>query len=629
MIRYLQMLMWIKNRFLRFVLILGLVLPFGVIFATVFALSDELAMGVVSAKEYWFYGAMGVCGVTTTIYLALGKQFKIRFTLSELLLLLFTLVGLLPFLRGAEAVNTKFVLLLLLTVLYFYFRIVLSANKFYRYSLYLIILFTAFAEAVWGLRQLYGFLPSQHNQFLLTGSFFNPGPFAGYLAVITPLVFYYLLSDYKVWNRKFNRKYLLFYVRWVFSASTLLAILLVLPATMSRASWLAAVGGCSFAGVMFLSAKYKLKTYIRQHKQITSVYAALLVLLLIVGGVAMYRMKKDSADGRALIWKNSLMAMKENPMGVSLGNFAGTYGKAQALYFETGLASEQEKTVAGNPEYAFNEYLQLGLETGIVGLLLFLSMVVVAIAKGIKLRNYGAVGALCALLIFASMSYPFSMLPFLIVFVFLLADVVNCNGSTLNSNGRITVANRTLANSILIVNLLVVAFCLNNRYPAYKAYKDWNMAKALYNMQMYAETKDGYIRLAPYLSDRVEFLFEYGQVLSKTGEYRKSTEVLSLATRISCDPMLYNVIGKNHQALKNYEAAEQNFLMATNIVPNRMYPYYLLAKLYNETGDRKQFYEAVNQVLQKEPKVHSPAIDEMREEVRKIFEREQSELSQN
>ena len=31
-------------------------------------------------------------------------------------------------------------------------------------------------EAVWGLRQLYGFSVSGHSRYALTGSFFNPGP---------------------------------------------------------------------------------------------------------------------------------------------------------------------------------------------------------------------------------------------------------------------------------------------------------------------------------------------------------------------------------------------------------------------------------------------------------------------
>ena len=79
-------------------------------------------------------------------------------------------------------------------------------------------------------------------------------------------------------------------------------------------------------------------------------------------------MKKDSADGRRLMWKIAGRAIAENPWGgCGLGYFGGAFGKAQAAYFATEEATEQEEWVAGSPEYGFNEYLQLGVELGIVG----------------------------------------------------------------------------------------------------------------------------------------------------------------------------------------------------------------------------------------------------------------------
>ena len=39
-------------------------------------------------------------------------------------------------------------------------------------------------EAIWGLRQIYGFAVSNHSLYALTGSFYNPGPYSGYLAMI-------------------------------------------------------------------------------------------------------------------------------------------------------------------------------------------------------------------------------------------------------------------------------------------------------------------------------------------------------------------------------------------------------------------------------------------------------------
>jgi hypothetical protein len=77
-------------------------------------------------------------------------------------------------------------------------------------------------------------------------------------------------------------------------------------------------------------------------------------------------------------------------------------------------------------------------------------------------------------------------------------------------------------------------------------------------------------------------------------------------------------MGKNYQAMKQYELAERCFVHSTQIVPNRLYPWYLLTKLYHEMGWREKVNETAKIVETKEPKVQSPAVWEMREDVRKL-----------
>lgn len=52
-------------------------------------------------------------------------------------------------------------------------------------------------EAVWGILQIYRLLPSYHANFLITGSFLNPGPFGGFLAICVPLAVYAFLNEEK------------------------------------------------------------------------------------------------------------------------------------------------------------------------------------------------------------------------------------------------------------------------------------------------------------------------------------------------------------------------------------------------------------------------------------------------
>lgn len=134
---------------------------------------------------------------------------------------------------------------------------------------------------------------------------------------------------------------------------------------------------------------------------------------------------------------------------------------------------------------------------------------------------------------------------------------------------------------------------------------------------------EDYHELHDKLKHKPEFLFEEAQCLSKTGQHAEAIRVLERAKRLSGDPMIRYMIAKNQQMLGDYREAEEELLQAIGILPERLYPYYLLAKLYAEP----EFYQvdklraAAGAVLTKEPKVESTAIREMREEVKKIIDK--------
>jgi tetratricopeptide (TPR) repeat protein len=362
----------------------------------------------------------------------------------------------------------------------------------------------------------------------------------------------------------------------------------------------------------------------------------------------MYYLKKDSADGRVLIWKISLQMMARHPLGVGIGNFSGSYGEEQAAYFTSDHATEQEQNVAGYPEYGFNEYLQIGVEQGIISLMLWLSMMGYSLYMGIRRRRIASTASLVALLIASFASYPFSVLPFLIVMIFLLADIHHSkiqecllqakrksrNSKTDESkiqdcstifrfmNSRIRRWEQWM---VMLLGLCIIVGCLYNRYPTYQAYREWNRAKLLYHENAFETAIEAYTPLYPLLSDRVSFLFEYGRNLSQTGHYVKSNAMLQKAMRMSCDPMLYNVMGKNWQALKMYSQAESCLLKSVQTVPGRLYPWYLLARLYEEMGLHDKACEMATIVLAKEPKIQSTAVQEMRKEMQMIIYTEKSD----
>ncbi|WP_313382365.1 O-antigen ligase family protein [Proteiniphilum saccharofermentans] len=236
-------------------------------------------------------------------------------------------------------------------------------------------------EAVWGLGQLYNYFPAKHALFKTTGSFFNSGPYGGFIALIFPLVLHYWLF-YRYKNKLIGYLFL-------FAGAV---CLMVFPATLSRTAWIAAIVGCA---VILLSDKriiVRLRLFWKRRRRQCILAATILSLFLFVAAYGIYHLKKDSADGRLFMWKITTLAIQDSPMkGTGLGGFPAAYAKAQIEYFKSGRVNETEKLVAGSPEYAFNEYLQIFLEQGLLGFILFLLLSFLIIKSGIQnmiIRSY-------------------------------------------------------------------------------------------------------------------------------------------------------------------------------------------------------------------------------------------------
>ena len=428
-------------------------------------------------------------------------------------------------------------------------------------------------EAIWGFRQLQGWEYSNHSLFRLTGSFFNPGPYSGYLAVTLPVALGIISS-----------------CLWVYA--------------MYRLNW------------------EQIKAKVRQHRKLYITSTILGCILLSGGSIALYSLKKDSADGRFLMWKITAKAIQKQPItGTGLGGFPAAYAEAQAEYMASGKATEQEKRIAGCPEYAFNEYLQIGLEQGVVGLTLFTAWLGLLFYKGIKNKRYACCGGLMSLALFAFSSYPLQLPEFWVVLIFLGVMSVTPDKDEIRENQAESNAHRW-GKQIFFMGISILGIGLFwMQKDHYKAYQKWNKAQMYYKNKAYEAALEVYEPLYPLLKHKPEFLFEAAQSLSKTGRYEKANEYLERAILLSSDPMLYYVMAKNEQCLGEYRQAEKHLLHAIDILPERIYPYYLLMNLYTEPSyfQPAKLKMAIDSVLTKKPKVESSAIKEMKEKARSML----------
>jgi O-antigen ligase len=683
------------------------VIIIALLFVTPFKVSNELFNGLITAKEFWFLGVVSFILFYGGAHLLFTKQaLKINLNLPDILLLAFYAWC------YARACFTSFTPILynhklqMLTgglVVYFFIKSLkhgfdsaqppqkterfdsLSASQSnnqtiehsniptFKHLIILSFLLSGLIQAVYGLLQLYGYYPSNHNLFKITGSFFNPAPYALYLAVVFPMALGMYLFTLKQSNhivQTHGRASLSYHtIIQYLSLTTLIAILLVLPATMIRASWLGALVGSLL--VLWFAIKQQIISLPRWFKNLFAsktkriVVISSVLAIIIASSIFLYRIKEGSSIGKSFIWEVTLGKIAEKPLfGHGLGRFEAEYNNWQAEYFQNN-PSEMDRLkglAAGNTKYCFNEFLEIGSEVGIIGLGLLLAMIVVLIIGAVrKLKNerdgylISYLASFLTLLLISAISYPFYNAPVLVLFFVVMGTISASVGRrffkpTTSRSFKPATEGGMFSQPILFeswflkpticrfinpastvlkysTSILLIASSITIAYNQYHksiAYKNWQEANYAYPVGDFTRANEIYKANFEQLKYEGIFMQQFGKNLQMDGNNKKAIEILLLASKLTSDHVLYCTLGDAYKADKEYTKAENAYLFASSMVPHLLYPHYLLAILYNESGQHKKAIKKANEVLQKGAKIGSIAVLEIKNEMKKILENEKN-----
>ncbi len=615
-----------------------------------------------------------------------------KISIIDLLLFFYISFALISGILNSMKFSLSFILELIgYTIVYLIIRTI----KINPVILLVFVLLAGLAQAIYGNLQLYGFYPSHHNLFKMTGSFFNPGPYAGYLVSILPVAI--VLSLFKYQNILINsEKYIktigkntpnrsvslnwqdsfrkltklsskinqnFFNKKWItlnpflfqyLTSITIIAILLVLPASKSRSAWIAAIASFLFIlgnGWYFGSIGKINPTFLNWRREFGRKYkstfvkitAVVIVLAIFSGGLfALYNMKKDSANGRVFIWKVTAQMIKQKPLfGHGLNKFDAHYMDYQADYFKKKPTSN-ESFVADNTKYAFNEFLRITSETGVIGLTICLAILYfVLFGKSIQLSQKEKLllislrAAIVAIIVFALFSYPAKILPIKLNFILFLSLSTNyivplrnikLKNARINNVGLYKLkkpenGKTSFAQIIIIFLFLSVLYYVSvNGYKLYHANLKWKIAFTTYQMGAYKASLKDYVEAYPSLRFNGDFLLSYGKALSMADEHKKAINILEQAKNYYPNTILYTALGDSYKALSKTGKAETSYLQAWYMIPSRFYPKYLLAKLYYDTGQNDKATNIAEELLKKEVKIQSTAIEEIKDEMKKIIE---------
>lgn len=460
--------------------------------------------------------------------------------------------------------------------------------------IFLLFLLCGLYELSEGIQQCFRFILCDYPFHTITGTFKNAGPFSIIITIILPIAWFYILQ----FKSLIKQQYIFYKLITILSVIYILLALIVLPLCMSRTSWVAVIISCTAVTYLHI---YKCKI-----KGLLFIPIIIILISCMIGGA--YGLKKESADGRLLIWKISLSIVKKNPiLGVGKGCFSGAYGNEQEAYFREGRGTEYEEYLAGAPNYAYNEYLQILIEHGICGLLAYILFIIYTFYRLIhssRKETVAIMGALISLLTISLFSYPFRdfYTCLLSVCVLILAFSTPFTKAT---NRRWYLKRPFITLFLLLVSSFYLCKYFGKLSNTRVAYKQWNLLKPYYNEGKFDIIVKNYDVLYPYLKLDAEFLFEYGQCLSHVRDYHTSNKILQEGIKYSADPMFLNIIGKNYQHIGSFQEAKKMFYKSHFRIPHKIYPLYLLMNLYESEGRIVEMLVILDQIINKKEKINS------------------------
>ena len=118
----------------------------------------------------------------------------------------------------------------------------------------------------------------------------------------------------------------------------------------------------------------------------------------------------------------------------------------------------------------------------------------------------------------------------------------------------------------------------------------------------------------------------FGKTLALAEKPDKAINVLEEAKNYQNNTVIATTLGDCYKATKQYTKAEINYIQAKNMIPSRFYSHYLLAKLYDESGQKEKAIALAKNILHKNVKIPSTAIKEIQLEMKQILTKHKNPL---
>lgn len=474
--------------------------------------------------------------------------------------------------------------------LYVYFRSFTSKELWLAIS---IIPFIGIVQFVYSINSQADYYNWSEKLTRIYGSFFNTSIWGGFFAIILLISICCILSrQHSKWYKVIH---FILIMLWV----------IVIWYSNARAAWLTVLGGMSWLLIFY---RNRFDRYL-----IGYILCFLLFFLPLI--YVLYTFKQPSSDGRLLIWNVGMKMWADRPFwGWGIGNFCNSFMNYQASFLATMPIGYQY--LADETRYAFNEYLQVGIEQGGIGIILLGGVVVLTFIhkqreKHSLFERYIIMNSSCffvAIAIWSCFSYPLQINQILVIFILYLAAY-----NTVFDNWIIFKFYFRKPYYYLLYIFFIV--CDYKCFVYHRNCDKWHTTLLMPNLE---ESHLCMRNLYPLLKDTPYFSYSYGVMLNDISS-KQAIPILQEANEKYASYYTLIELGKAFAIQNDIKQAEKTWMQAASMIPCRFMPYYEQMKMYMNHGDINKAQEVARYILNKRSKVNSAKLYEIYDTARWVL----------
>jgi O-antigen ligase len=324
--------------------------------------------------------------------------------------------------------------------------------------------------------------------------------------------------------------------------------------------------------------------------QITSVYKfnqnGIFILslgfILFLATVNVFKQKTESTNNRISIWQNTIKLGLQKPL---FGFGSSSFEKEYNIFSTT-----QNLKINDHINMAYNDFLEIFVELGIIGLILWLSFLTFILFKYLKAEDYSTnFWLVFAVVCLQLTNFGFQALPAFVLVLFYFATIQS--EKQIIQNGEISLAGNTIFKGLfMIVFLFLSAYLFVNNNKVSWAFYVKSLKEKNLNLV-------DYVSLKKTLNNYPSYNKLLGQKYYFIGNYNQSKIAFTKALAYSSEPDLFIKRAYIYEKLNLIDSAINDYRVVIKMQPHKLSHKFVLLQLFQSTKDSINGSIIANEIL--------------------------------